>query len=87
MDSLEISKQYKEEVKKKKLSDKVQVKIEKARVRQVNTVAKSKIKSVKPSNVVNIPKKKLKTKTRSQLVKELDTIFSRFIRLKNIDYN
>lgn len=84
-EALENNRKYKE-LKKKELSDnKSKLKIEKARVKQVNTVVKNKIKNTKPSKVINIPKRKKKTKTRWQLVKELDAIFSKYIRLLDID--
>ncbi len=85
MKSLETDRKYREEKKQKLLSDKVKVKIEKARVKQVNTVVKNKIKKTTPINSKIIPKNKQKTKTRSQLVKELDAIFSRYIRLRDAD--
>ena len=100
-EALERNKQYKEE-KKKELSDrKVQVKIEKwkvlnrERTEKLIKKQKSRIASwVKTSNLTKKVKKGIligwrnkKTKTRSQLVKELDTIFSRYIRLSNVDYN
>lgn len=101
MNSIEIAKKFKED-KKKELSDrKVQVKIEKwkvlnrERTEKLIKKQKSRIASwVKTSNLTKKVKKgiligwrKKKTKTRSQLVKELDAIFSRYIRLSNVDYN
>jgi len=86
-EALERNRIYKEEKKKKKLSDKVQSKIAKWKIRQGNTVTKSKIKKTEPKKVVTIKKRKIKTKSRSQLVKELDAIFSRYIRLRDANDN
>ena len=101
MTTLEKNRIYKEERKKKILADKVQVKIEKWKVlnrERTETLLsreKSRIASwVKTSNLIKKVKKgiligwrKKKTKTRSQLVKELDTIFSRYIRMRDADKN
>lgn len=98
-EAIERNREYKEERKKKILSDKVQVKIEKwniasrERTKTLLSREKSRIASwVKTSNLTKKVKKgiligwrKKKTKTRSQLVKELDTIFSRYIRLRDAD--
>jgi len=86
-EALERNRIYKEEKKKKKLSDKVQSKIAKWKIRQGNTVTKSKIKKTERKKVVTIKKRKIKTKSRSQLVKELDAIFSRYIRLRDANDN
>lgn len=75
-DALENHKKYKEERKAKLLREK-----------QVATVAKMKERNKTQSKGILTRKRKQKTKSRSQLVKELDAIFSRYIRLNNIDYN
>ena len=99
-EALELNKKYKEEKKKKRLSDKVEVKIEKWKIlqdrvrakalinnqkRKVSSLAKVVKKTKKLSQWVSIRKVKKKTKSRSQLVKELDAIFSRYIRLRDAD--
>jgi len=98
-EALELNKKYKEEKKKKRLSDKVEVKIEKWKIlqdrvrakalinnqkRKVSSLAKVADKTKKVSQWVSRKVKK-KTKSRSQLVKELDAIFSRYIRLRDAD--
>jgi len=86
-EALERNRIYKEN-KKKELSDsKRKLKIDKMKVKQANTVTKSKIKKTEPKKVVTIKKRKIKTKSRSQLVKELDAIFSRYIRLRDANDN
>lgn len=75
-EALERNRQYKQERKEKILREK-----------QVNTVTKSKLSQKTRSQWVSINKKKPKTKSRSQLVKELDQIFSRYIRLRDADKN
>lgn len=100
-EALERNRIYKEN-KKKELSDKMKVKIEKWKLLQDRTRAKALInkqkhkvsslqkvdnKVKKVSQGKTIRKSKPKTKTRSQLVKELDAIFSRYIRLRDADKN
>lgn len=86
-EALERNREYKEN-KKKELSDsKRKLKLDKMKVKQANTVTKSKIKNTERPKVVTIKKRKIKTKSRSQLVKELDAIFSRYIRLRDADKN
>lgn len=86
-EALERNREYKEN-KKKELSDsKRKLKLQKASQKQGATVAKSKIKNTERPKVVTIKKRKIKTKSRSQLVKELDAIFSRYIRLRDADKN
>jgi len=75
-EALEKNRQYKEERKEKLLREK-----------QAITVAKSNVSQKTRSQWVSIGKKKIKTKSRSQLVKELDQIFSRYIRLRDADKN
>lgn len=91
-EALERNKQYKEERKKKILSDKVQVKIEKSKLKQskkqVNTVTKNKIKSVDTSKgkiAKNVKKKSettLKKKKRIELLKRAKQVV--YARDKNI---
>ena len=78
MESLKQSAKYKEEKK-----------IEKAKIKKETTI-KKKIASDKAKQKQKISKKvvsttKKKTKTRWQIVKELDAIFSKFIRLRDAD--
>lgn len=87
-DALENHKKYKEEKKKEKELNKVQVKIQKSRDKnKVSPLAKVWKQRKTVSKGINTSKRKIKTKTRSQLVKELDAIFSKYIRLNNIDCN
>lgn len=87
-EALENNKIYREEKKKKKISDKVKVKIDKSRERSKQS-PKSKVQvwvKKKPKGIL-VSWRKKKTKTRSQLVKELDAIFSRYIRMRDADKN
>lgn len=99
---LEHNKKYKEEKKQKRLSDKVNVKLEKWKLqrdrvtyeamtikkREKDRIASSKEIATQKKAIAKDKvwvKKKNKSKTRWQLVKELDAIFSRYIRLRDAD--
>lgn len=86
-EALERNKIYKENKKKELSNSKRKLKLQKASEKAVTTVTKIKIKKTERPKVVTIRKRKIKTKSRSQLVKELDAIFSRYIRLRDADKN
>lgn len=84
MDSIETNKLYKEEKKKAKSVAKGISDREKRKVSLSKKLARAKIKEPKVSNTTKVKKK---SKTRWQLVKELDAIFSKFIRQRDSDYS
>lgn len=93
MGALEKNKEYKEN-KKKKLSDrKFKEKIAKCKSSQSRLKRNLSPSPIWPkwqkTNLKStlVKKKKKRTKTRSKLVKELDSVFSRYIRIRDADKN
>jgi len=80
-EALENNRIYKEQLKKKKISDKVKVKIEKSKLKQskkqVNTVTKNKIKNVDTSQGKMIPRNKLSSKIELFIQKQNDDILNK----------